>query len=53
MKKCNKCNKTYTLDNFHKNRQSKDGLRHICKHCQSKKDRKITYQEIVAFDYYE
>lgn len=53
MKKCTKCKKEQPLDMFHKNRQSKDGLRHECKECQSRKDRKLPYQEIVAFDYYE
>lgn len=53
MKKCNKCDKVYSLDNFHKNKQSRDGLRHECKECQSRKDKKVPYQEIVAFDFYE
>jgi hypothetical protein len=38
---------------FHKNKQSRDGVMHYCKECQSRKDRKIPYQEIVAFDFYE
>jgi hypothetical protein len=33
---------------FHKNKQSRDGVMHYCKECQSRKDRKIPYQEIVA-----
>ena len=53
MKKCNKCNKVYPLDMFHKNKQSPDGRKHECKKCKSKMDRKIANQEIVAFDYYE
>ena len=53
MKKCTKCKEEYTLDMFHKDRMSKDGLKHICKECQSRKDKKIPYQEIVAFYFYE
>jgi hypothetical protein len=53
MKECKKCNKVKNLDMFHKNKQSRDGVMHYCKECQSRKDRKIPYQEIVAFEFYE
>lgn len=53
MKKCNKCNKEYPLEMFHKNKQSPDGRKHECKNCKSIKDRKLVYQDIVAFIYYD
>ncbi len=53
MKKCNKCNNVYPIDMFHKDSKTKDGRKHECKNCKSIKDRKLVYQEIVAFDFYE
>lgn len=32
-KKCNKCGRELTIDNFHKKHSSKDGLQYYCKEC--------------------
>lgn len=32
-KKCNKCGRVLTIDNFHKKKSSKDGLQDYCKEC--------------------
>ena len=38
-KKCNLCKKTKKLDEFHKNKNKKDGINDICKECNKKKVR--------------
>ena len=32
-KRCNKCGRVLTVDNFHKKNSSKDGLQDYCKEC--------------------
>lgn len=53
MKECKICKQNKSLDNFHKNKTSKDGYRNECKECKSKIDRKLPIDEILAFDFYE
>jgi len=36
-KHCNKCNTTKSIENFNKNKSSKDGFSHWCKHCYKEK----------------
>ena len=40
MKVCNTCKESKSLDEFHKDRNSKDGKVYMCKVCSSKKQRK-------------
>lgn len=42
MKECNKCKCELALNNFHKNKGTKDGLQLTCKACRAK----------IALDYY-
>ena len=53
MKECIICKQTKPFESYHKNSKAKDGRKNECKECKSKIDRKLPYQEIVAFDYYE
>lgn len=39
-KKCSKCGRELTLDNFSKNAKHKDGLQYTCKDCQRESVRK-------------
>lgn len=51
MKVCTKCNRELSLDNFHKNCKTKDGLQAWCKDCRrsfrSNKTRKINHNNII------
>lgn len=44
MKECNKCEKTKSVEEFHKNSRSPDGLHSICKECKNTKARE-TYSK--------
>lgn len=37
IKKCNGCGRELTIDNFNKNKSSKDGLSYYCRECSKKK----------------
>jgi len=43
LKKCSACNKLKTVGEFGKHKQSKDGIRNICKACDRKR-RRVYYQ---------
>ncbi len=53
MKKCIKCHVNKPLDCYHVSRSNRDGRKHECKECKSKKNRKLPIDEIVAYDFYE
>jgi hypothetical protein len=38
-KKCRSCESTKPLEDFHRNRQSKDGRKGVCKECVCRKER--------------
>lgn len=38
-KRCGKCNKTFPIDHFHKNKLQKDGHSSVCKDCQKQYER--------------
>lgn len=44
MKRCNKCGKELEINNFHKDKYSKDGHRNICKECvkENNKNKRLT-----------
>lgn len=48
-KRCSKCGKTKSIDDFHKNKNTKDGRHYYCKECMGKhmKERYIKHREKV------
>jgi NAD-dependent SIR2 family protein deacetylase len=53
MRKCKSCNETKPLTEYSKDKNLRGGIKPNCKKCESLRRRKIPYQEIVAFDFYE
>lgn len=44
-KKCTKCNRILPLDNFHKDKDNKDGFAHHCKDCRNKYHRAVSKEK--------
>jgi hypothetical protein len=56
MKECKTCKVVQPLSNYHRDRGTKGGHKYSCKKCTHNKYykyKKLSNQDIVAFDYYQ
>ena len=47
-KKCTICGKEQPIENFHKNRKTKDGLQYHCKECQKEYERRRKLRKLTG-----